>query len=130
MKIPPGILSLLLPVAAIGQSYPGMGGGDTQNMMQQMQKMQTCMQSIDQSRMQVFEQQANKVEAEVKSLCASGKRGEAQQKAVAFGQELARDPDASKMMECTKMMSSAMPRMPFMDQAEESGNSVKHVCDQ
>ena len=59
-----------------------------------------------------------------------GKRGEAQQKAVAFGQELARDPDASKMMECTKMMSSAMPRMPFMDQAGESGNSVKHVCDQ
>jgi hypothetical protein len=130
MKSPAGILSLLLPVAAIGQSYPGMDGGDMQNMMQQMQKMQTCMQSIDQSRMQAFEQQAKEVQAEVKSLCASGKRDEAQQKAVAFGQELAGDPDASKMMECTKRMSSSMPMMPFMDQAGDSGNSVKHVCDQ
>jgi N-acetylneuraminic acid mutarotase len=130
MKIPAGILSLLFPVLAVGQNYPGMGGGDTQNMMSQMQKMQACMQSVDQSRLQAYEQQASKVEAEVKSLCASGKRDEAQQKAVAFAQEFASDPDARKMMECTKMMSSAMPKMPFMDQANESGNSVKHVCDQ
>jgi len=130
MKIPAGILSLILPLSAIGQNYPGMSGGDTQNMMQQMQKMQVCMQSVDQSRLQGYEQQAKTVEAEVKSLCASGKRDEAQQKAVAFAQEFASDPDARKMMECTKMMNSAMPKMPFMDQANESGNSVRHVCDQ
>jgi hypothetical protein len=130
MKIPAGILALLLPVLAIGQNYPGINVGDTQNMMLQMQKMQACMQGVDQSRLQAFEQQAKRVEAEVKSLCASGKRDEAQQKAVAFSQEFASDPDTSKMMECTKMMSSAMPEMPFMDQADESGDSVKHVCDQ
>ncbi|MGB7933033.1 MAG: hypothetical protein WCH04_12550 [Gammaproteobacteria bacterium] len=130
MKIPAGVLALLLPVLAIGQNYPGMSGGDTQNMMLQMQKMQACMQSVDQSRLQAFEQQAKRVEAEVKSLCASGKRDEAQQKAVAFSQEFASDPDTRKLMECTKMMSSAMPEMPFMDQANDSGNSVKHVCDQ
>ena len=38
MKISAGILSLLLPVTAITQSYAGMGEGDTQNMMLQMQK--------------------------------------------------------------------------------------------
>jgi hypothetical protein len=99
-------------------------------MMSQMQKMQACMQSVDQSRLQAYEQQANKVEVEVKSLCASGKRDEAQQKAMSFAQEFASDPDTRKMMECTKMMSSAMPKMPFVDQANESGNSVRHVCDQ
>jgi N-acetylneuraminic acid mutarotase len=130
MKIPAGILSLLFPVLAVGQNYPGMGEGDAQNMMLQMQKMQACMQSVDQSRLKAYEQQANKVQAEVKTLCASGKRDEAQQKAVAFAQEFAGDPDTMKMMECSKMMSSAMPAMPFMDQANESDNSVKHVCDQ
>jgi len=130
MKIPAGILPLLFPVLAVGQNYPGMGGGDAQNMMLQMQKMQACMQSVDQSRLKAYEQQANKVQAEVKTLCASGKRDEAQQKAVAFAQEFAGDPDTMKMMECSKMMSSAMPAMPFMDQANESDNSVKHVCDQ
>jgi N-acetylneuraminic acid mutarotase len=130
MKIPAGILPLLFPVLAVGQNYPGMGGGDAQNMMLQMQKMQACMQSVDQSRLKAYEQQANKVQAEVKTLCASGKRDEAQQKAVAFAQEFAGDPDTMKMMECSKMMSGAMPAMPFMDQANESDNSVKHVCDQ
>ena len=130
MKIPAGILPLLFPVLAVGQNYPGMGEGDAQNMMLQMQKMQACMQSVDQSRLKAYEQQANKVQAEVKTLCASGKRDEAQQKAVAFAQEFAGDPDTMKMMECSKMMSSAMPAMPFMDQANESDNSVKHVSDQ
>jgi hypothetical protein len=130
MKIPAGILSLIFPVMAIAQNYPGMSGSDMQNMMLQMQKMQACMQSVDQSRLKVYEQQANKVEAEVKSLCASGKRDEAQQRAIAFSQEFTGDPDVRKMMECTKMMSSAMPKMPFMDQANEPGDSDKHICDQ
>ena len=130
MKIPAGIFSLLLPFMAIAQNYPGMSEGDTQNMMLQMQKMQTCMQSVDQSQLQAFEQRASKIEADVKSLCANGKRDDAQQKAMAFGQEVAGNPDVQKMMECGKMMSSVMPRMPFMDQANEPDNSVRHVCDQ
>lgn len=130
MKISTGILSLLLPVMAIAQNYPGMSEGDTKNMMLQMQKMQTCMQGVDQSRLQEFEQRASRIEAEVKSLCASGMRDDAQQEAMAFGQEVADNPDIQKMMECGKMMSSVMPKMPFMAQANESDESVKHVCDQ
>jgi hypothetical protein len=130
MKISAGILSLLLPVTAIAQNYAGMGGGDTQNMMLQMQKMQTCMQDIDQSRLQEFEQRANKVEAEIKSLCASGKRDTAQQDAIAFGQEVAGNPDVQKMVECGKLMNNVMPRMPFMDQANDTDESAGHVCDQ
>jgi hypothetical protein len=94
MKIPAGIVLLLLPVMTIAQNYPGMGEGDTQNMMLQMQKMQTCMQGVDQSQLQAFEQRASKIEAEVKSLCASGKRDDAQQKAMAFGQEVVGNPSA------------------------------------
>lgn len=88
------------------------------------------MQDVDQSRIQAVEQRASKTEAEVKSLCGSGKRDDAQQKAVAFAQEAADDPDIKKMVECTNMMSSLMPERPFMDQVSEDGNSAKHVCDQ
>jgi hypothetical protein len=135
MKISAIILALLLPLTAIAQNYPGMGGSgmsesDMQNMMQQAQKMQTCMQGIDQSRLQAFEQQASQVEAEVKSLCRNGKRDDAQQEAIAFAREITSNPDIQKMMKCTEGMSNMMPKMPFTDQASGSDTSVKHVCDQ
>ncbi len=130
MKILTGILTLLLPFMATAQNYPGMSEGDTQNMMLQMQKMQTCMQGVDQSRLQEFEQRSSKIEAEVKSLCASGKRDDAQQKAVSFGQEVAGDPDIQKIVECGKMMSGLMPMQPFVGQTNDPDKSVEHVCDQ
>jgi len=133
MKISTGVLALLLPVTAIAQNYPGMGGmseSDMQNMMQQAQKMQTCMQGIDQSRLQAFEQQTSKVEAEVKSLCESGKRDDAQQEAIAFAQEISSNPDVQKMIKCTEGMTNMMPKMRFTYQANGADTSVKHVCDQ
>lgn len=132
MKISTGILALLLPVTASAQNYPGMGGmseSDMQNMMQQAQKMQTCMQGIDQTRVKAFEQQASTVEARVKSLCADGKRDDAQQEAVTFAREMSSDPDIQKIMECGKMMSGMLPPMPFIEQASGKNESAGHVCD-
>jgi hypothetical protein len=130
MKVLTCVISMILPAVAISQTYPGMGKGDMQNMMQQMQQMQTCMQEINQSRLQEFEQRGKAVEREVKNLCAAGKRDEAQDKAMEFGQQVASDPDMQKMIECAKMMSSAMPAMPYMGQASEADGASSHVCDQ
>ena len=130
MKISTAILTLLLPLTAIAQNYQGMSESDMQNMRQQMQEMQTCMQGIDQSRMKEFEQRANKVEAEMKSLCASGKRDDAQQEAMAFAREVSSNPDIQKMRKCSEKMKGMMPRMPYMDQANGPDSSVSHVCDQ
>jgi hypothetical protein len=135
MKISTGMLALLFPVTAIAQNYPGMGGGgmseqDMQNMMQQAQEMQTCMQGIDQSRLKAFEQRAYKVEAEVKSLCASGKRDDAQQEAITFAQEVTSNPDIQKVRKCSEKMNGMMPQMPYMGQSSSTGESVGHVCDQ
>jgi len=130
MKIATSILALLLPVTAIAQNYQGMSEQDMQKMMQQMQEMQTCMQDIDQSRMEEFEQRANTVEAEVKSLCASGNRDAAQQKGIAFAQEIMSDPDFQKMRKCSEKMKDAMPAMPYMNQASGPDSSTSHVCDE
>lgn len=130
MKLLTCVVSMILPAFAIAQTYPGMGEGDMQNMMLQMQKMQACMQEVNQSRLQEFEQRGKAVEREVKNLCAAGKRDQAQDKAMEFGQQVASDPDMQKMIECAKMMSSAMPAMPYMGQASEADGASSHVCDQ
>ena len=130
MKILTGTLAVILPLMANAQGYTDMGEGDMQNMMLQMQKMQTCMQGVDQARLQEFEQRAKMTEAEVNSLCASGKRDNAQQKAMEFGREVANDADMQKIVECGKMMSGAMPVMPYMEQASAPDSSDRHVCDQ
>jgi hypothetical protein len=127
------LFALLLPVTASAQNYPGMGGmseSDMQNMMQRAQQMQTCMQGIDQSRLQEFEQRASAVQAEVKSMCARGNRDDAQQEAISFAQEAAGNPDIRKMVECTAGMSNMMPKIPFTDQASTTDTSAGHVCDQ
>ena len=129
MKLTAGILCLLLPVTAIAQNYQGMSEADIENMMQQMQ---TCMESLDQSRMAALEQQASEIDAKVKSLCADGKRKKAQQEAMAYGREFASNPDFQKMMKCGEMMRGMMPQMPqmpYMNQADRPDTSVRHVCD-
>ncbi len=126
MKISTGILFLLLPISAIAQNYQGMSERDMENMMQQMQ---TCMQSIDQSRMEEFEQRSKEIDAKVKSLCASGKRKVAEQEAMAYGRELASDPDIQKMTKCSQMMRGMMPEMPYMSQANIPDTTDRHVCD-
>ena len=136
MKLSTAIMTLLLPVTAIAQNYPGMGGGmsqqDMQNMMQQAQQMQTCMQGIDTSQFEALEQRGRTIETEVKSLCASGKRDAAQDKATAFAHEISNNPDIQKMMKCGEGMRGMMAGMPYMGQTsptDKSDAADSHVCD-
>jgi hypothetical protein len=127
MKISAIILLLLMPIVTFAQNYQGMSEEDMQKMTQQMQKMETCMQNVDQAKLKVLEQRSHQFEAELKSLCASGKREEAQAKAISFGKEIANDPTMQAMRKCREMMKGMMPKMPFMDQHEDP--SGHHVCD-
>jgi hypothetical protein len=135
MKLSITILLLLLPVSVFAQNYPGAGAGgmsqtDMQNMMEKAQEMQLCMQGLDQSKLQQLEPQARQFEAEIKALCSSGKRDEAQDEAISFAREMRDDPDIQKIRECSEHMSGMLPQMPFMDQADNTDSSSSHVCDQ
>ena len=127
MKISAIILLLLMPIVTFAQNYQGMSEDDMQKMTQQMQKMETCMQNVDQAKLKVLEQRSYQFEAEVRSLCDSGKREEAQAKAISFGKEIANDPTMQAMRKCSEMMKGMMPKMPFMDQHKDPSNH--HVCD-
>ena len=127
MKMLASILLLLMPMVTVAQNYQGMNEGDMQKMMEQMQEMQSCMQNVDQAKLKVLEQRSYEIEAEVKSLCTSGKRDEAQKKAISFGKEVAKDPTMQAMRKCGEMMKGMTPNMPFMDQDKDY--SSHHVCD-
>jgi predicted lipoprotein len=125
------ITTLLLIVPAIGaaQNYQNMSDTDTQKMMQQMQQAQACMAGVDQAGLKKFEQRANQMQSSVKALCASGKRDEAQQEAIAFGREVTADPSMQKMQECSKMM-AGMPGMPAIPRGAAGEDDNRHICDQ
>ena len=124
MKMSAIVLLLFFPIVAMAQNYQGMSEADMQKMMQEMQ---TCMQNVDQKKLKALEQRSNQFEAEMKSMCAGGKRDEAQAKAIAFGMEIRNDPTLQAMRKCGEIMKGMMPMMPIMKQDQDF--SKRHVCD-
>ncbi len=131
-------LLILFPVVVFAQKQPGMPANmpmDMQEMQRNMQQMDmgkmqeamACMKKIDQSVLEGLKKEGEKIKAEVGALCKSGKRNEAQDKAMAYGKEMMSRPELVKMRECSKMMAGMMPKMPFERIEKEAKNS--HVCD-
>ena len=135
MKIHMLMILLLMPVVALAQNYKGMSEEDMQKMMQQMQEMQACVENVDQAKLNALEQRARQMEADIKSMCAAGKRSEAQARALSFSKEISTDPTMKQLNECRAMMEDAMPQMPYMGQQNnpymsgEKDPSKSHVCD-
>lgn len=128
MKISIIFLFLAMPLVSAAQNYQGMNDADMQKMMQQMKKMQSCMKDVDQSELKALEQRSRRMEAEVKSLCAGGKRDQAQNKAISFGKEIVNEPTMKLMRKCGEMMKDMMPAMTFPDLDRISAEH--HVCDE
>ncbi len=135
MKMVMSILILLMPMTAFAQNYQGMNEGDMQAMMQQLQKMKSCMENVDQGQLKMLEQRASQIEAEIKSLCDAGKRDKALKKAISFGKKMTQNPAMEAMKKCGEMMQGMpkgmmqgmMQEMPVIDQ--DYNDSSVHVCD-
>lgn len=101
---------------------------DIENMMKQINNIDPCMQSIDQTRMDALKKKSEKIETEVTALCKAGKRAQAQNKAIAYGKQVLEDPTMQEVMTCMeplKGMMKSTPMMPF----DVSEGASKHVCD-
>ncbi len=121
------LLFLSIPAISFAQNYPGMNEADMQKMMQQMEKMQSCMEKLDESKLIALEQRSRQIEAEVKSLCASGKREQAEKKAMAFATDIASDSTMKTIMKCGEMMKDVMPEITFT--GLDKASTDIHVCD-
>lgn len=120
-----------LTLSAHAQLSVGMNEATMQQMMQGMQALQTCMENVDQAALERLGEQAEQVEAEVKTLCMQGKRDAAQARAVAYGMQVAKEPAVQAMAECGKEMQGMMPQMqslPYADIADD--HAAGHVCDE
>ena len=117
---------LLSPAVAVAQQ------GMDQEMMQQLQEMSACMATIDQNEINELEKESNKFEAEMNDLCKSGKRDEAQKKAIKFSQKVMKSPAMVTMRKCTEKMPAAMKGMVPDMSAEKIAKdfSNHHVCDE
>ena len=102
---------------------PGMTEEQMEQLMKNAEKMQACMAKMDQSAMQKLSDKGKKMQGELKSLCAAGKRDEAQSKAIKFGQEIATSKEMQEMKKCGEMAQQMMKQMP----AASPGS--RHVCD-
>lgn len=126
-------LLILIPVAGIAQddasqnlaaqNFPGM----SQMNMQKIQAMQECIASVDQKQLLAIEQQQKKFDAEMTSLCASNKRDQAQQAAMAYAKRMMNNPAIKAMQKCGEIAKGMMPDMPFSDINEDIDD--QHICD-
>lgn len=132
-------LLILFPTVVFSQMQPGMPPNmpmDMEMIQRNMQKMDmgkmqetmACMKNVDRSLLEGLKEEGEKIKAEIVSLCKSGKRDEAQDKAIAYGKEMMSKPGLMKMRDCGKMMAGMMLGMPSEHIEEETKNS--HVCDE
>lgn len=121
------LILALVPAFVVAQNTSGIPE-DMAKMMEQAQKAQVCMQDIDTSEFEKLEKEGNKMEAEIKALCASGKREQAQDQAIAYSKEMMAYPAMKKMRECSELMRGMLPKMPFDNFEEEFKN--KNICDE
>lgn len=108
------------------------GGRMTEEQMQQMmenaQKMQECMASIDQSAMNRLQEKGRKMQAEIKALCAAGKRKEAEKAAIAHGKEVSASKEMKEMQKCGEMAKGMTQQMPMV-QEQLRAEKGRHICD-
>jgi hypothetical protein len=122
-------LLLLMPFIVNAQNHPQFDQQQMQAMMQNAQQMQACMENVDQSELQRFEQQAKQMEAEVNALCDAGERDQAQHKALSFGQTVASSAAIQEVRNCAEIMRDVMPGIADMAKNYSAENSESHVCD-
>lgn len=120
---------LLIPGTVFAENNGGFDQQQMQALMQKAQEMQECMNNVDRSEIQALEVRGKQLELEVKKMCASGQRAEAQSKAIAFTKEFANSSSMKEIKKCGEMAKEVMSQFPKISQSSEDGGTESHICD-
>ncbi len=116
--------------AANAQNPAGLSQEEMQQMLQAAQAMQTCLQQIDPATMERLRSQSMQLSTDIKTLCTDGKRDAAQDKALAFAKQTAKDPAMQTLIECGRQMHGKYPQLQQLAYADiERELADRHVCD-
>ncbi len=119
------LVTALVLTASAGAQAPS--EAQMQQMMQQAQAMQDCMANVDPRAMEALQADGEKMETELRALCAAGKRDEAQRRAVELGRKMAGSPALKEMAKCGDLAKGMLP--PMAARAAGEGAGAGHVCD-
>ena len=115
------LVLILFPGVVLAQTYSGIDK-------EKMQKAMTCIQSIDKSGMEALTAKGKRMQVEVGALCQDGNRDAAQEKAMAYAEEMLARPEIQQMQECSKFAEGLLEKMPY-EQFEDIGQE-RHICDE
>ncbi len=120
-----GLAVLLLSAASNAQQ--ALSDADMQRIMEQAREMQACLANADQAALADLRTQGEQLRAELKSLCAAGKRDEAQHRALAQARVMANSPAVKALAACGEMAKGMLESLPL---AATKGDEARlQVCD-
>jgi len=102
---------------------------EMQAMMANMGKVEQCLKSVDQPKMEKFGEKASRIEKEISQLCKQGERSIAQNKAISFSNEMKNNNELKKMKKCIPPFTSLMKTNPFDDMYNKYKVGKIHICD-
>ncbi len=115
---------LLSSLILIAQEMPQMKGQNMEKMMQEMQKMQTCMAKINFNSLATLQEEAERVQKNIDEMCKQGKRNKAQTTAIDFSHKVMNYHAVVQLKQCSKGTA-----MEGMMQISEQNFKEHHVCD-
>lgn len=102
-----------------------------EKMMQQMMQMQQCIsEHVNSGYLEDMAKNGEKMANQIKQLCESGQRQQAQDTAMNYAKEMQSNPNFQAMQKCTAQLGNAFPGAQAL-QEEFDIDSLKenHVCD-
>lgn len=125
---------LIVSLAALSASATAqMDQAQMEKMMQGMAQMAACFENLDQEKLNALAEEGQAVEAELKQLCADGKRAQAQTKAISFGMKFMNSEEFQQVKQCGEMAQGMMPEIPdysiYNDDPDIEDIKNRHVCD-
>jgi hypothetical protein len=123
---------MALPMLASGQDVSdldlsNLDPAKIQAMMEKAQIVQACMAKVDQTKLQNLQAAAESKGGEIDVLCQEGKLVEAQAQAVAYGQQLIKEPLVKEMQDCVGIVDLTLP-LALWAQTGSDGTADSHVC--
>lgn len=143
MRIPTVLLAVLLAAAPgipLARTETGAAPDrspvpDMAAMQRAVEAMQRCMADVDMDAVTRTADEARAFTQELRGLCAAGRRGRAQERALEYAQRMQAHPELQKLRDCGEQMREAMAGMPMMrampspDFPTREEIEAQHVCD-
>jgi len=140
MKFVIACLAVCLPLLATAQDLGGIDQETIDSVINQVdpatvdavvkqaQRIEACLAKLDQTEVTRLKAEADAKASEIRSMCASGERAEAQTQAVTFGKQLEQEPVVIEAKACIGIAGLAIPQTTWAS-LEDSETAQTHVCD-